>query len=76
MKQLGLSDQRTKDIDGMSLDETGKAQKALNVWQDTKFLATYGDLVETFLGGGNAKLAGEVCELLKGTGNTKGEYLA
>ena len=65
--QLGLSDKQIQDIDGMSLDESGKAQKALSKWQDINaFLATYENLVETFLGGGNAKLAGEVCKLLKG----------
>ena len=65
--QLGLSDKQINDIDGMSLDGSGKAQSALSKWQDINaFLATYENLVETFLGGGNAKLAGEVCKLLKG----------
>ena len=65
--QLGLSDEQIKDIDGMSLDGSGKAQTALSIWQDINgFLATYEKLAETFLGGGNAKLAGEVCKLLKG----------
>ena len=66
-KPLGLSDKQIKDIDGMSLDGAGKAQKALSIWQDVHdFMATYKKLAETFLGGGNARLAGEVCKLLNG----------
>ena len=66
-KPLGLSDKQIKDIDDMSLDGAGKAQKALSIWQDVNdFMATYKNLAETFLGGGNAKLAGEVCKMLNG----------
>ena len=75
-KQLELSEQQIEDIEGMSLEEVGKAQKSLSIWQDiNSFLATYENLIEIFLGGGNAKLAGEVCKLLKGTSNSKGKYL-
>lgn len=74
-KQLGLSDTQIEDIKSMPLEETGKAQKALSLWQDINaFLATYENLVEIFLGGGNAKLAGEVCELLKSTGKKIGKH--
>ena len=68
--QFRLSDQQIKDIDSevdVCLDGVEKAQKALNMWHDRLgFTATYRKLVEIFLKNGNAKLAGEVCELLKG----------
>ena len=66
--QFGLSEQQIKDIEvDVSLDGTAKAQKALNKWHSLYgILATYIKLAETFLEGGNALLAGDVCELLKG----------
>ena len=74
-KQLGLSDQQVKDVEGMSLDEAGKAKQALNEWHTVNgFKATYGKLVEIFLEGKNAVLAGDVCKLLRSTSKTKGIY--
>lgn len=70
VKQLGLSDKQIENIDGKSLDQAGKFPDALNEWHTLNgFMATYGTLVETFLKGGNAVLAGEVCKLLS---NKKG----
>ena len=73
-KQLGLSEQSVEDIDNdVSLAESGKAQKALNMWHIMNgFMATYGKLVEIFLGGKNARLASDVCKLLKGASNNEG----
>ena len=66
--QFGLSDQQIKDLEvDLSLDGAGKAQGALNMWHKLNaFTATYQRLVEIFLEGGNAILAGDVCELLRG----------
>lgn len=73
--QLGLSDQQIEDIESMRMEEAGKAQKVLSIWQDVNgFLATYVNLIEIFLEGGNAKLAGEVCGLLNGPRSNKGKY--
>ena len=68
VERLGLSDYQTKEIDDMSLDEADKNQKALNMWHNLfGFTATYRRLIEVLLEGENSLLAGEVCELLKGT---------
>ena len=66
--QFGLSEQQIEDVGiDVSLDEIGKAQKALNKWLNLNaFTATYKKLINIFLEGGNAVLAGDVCELLKG----------
>ena len=68
MEQLGLFHDQINGIEvDPSLDEFGKAQKALYKWHDLLgFTATYRCLIEMFLAGDKALLAGEVCELLKG----------
>ena len=64
---LGLSDQETNAIrtDSM-LSYSAKSRRMLEVWHNKNgFEATYGQLANTFLQGGNANIAETVCRLVK-----------
>ena len=73
--QLELSSAEIETIKGDGGNEPEKRQQMLKAWQKKfAFKATYEVLVEALLNIGNAKMAAEVCSLLKQRCNVEGKF--
>ena len=73
---LGLSPAEVKAIQEDGRSEPEKRQQMLQVWQNKfAFKATYRVLVEALLAISNAKMAAEVCSLLKQRSNVESKFL-